>query len=641
MMRNVEDIYQLSPAQEARLAATLADETSVRLGQMSCVLAGPLDLASFEWAWQQVLNRHTILRTSFVWKRLDKPLQVVNRQLSATIQTHEWQSLSAEQQQENLAALRSDELSKEIDLSIAPLARVVLCRTGADSAHLILTYHPLILDERSVALLLHEVLAYYASAGNGRSPQLAASNPFWSYVSWVKEQDLARAESFWSESLRDFKDQTPLEAVYSRGDLVDARAGYDQVVTEIPSESLATIEALADRTQVTFETLMHGAWALLLNRETGDEDVVYGFAEAPRNLDGNMLGPVSTILPVRVRIDTFTPAIAWIKSLQNQLNNIRRHSFFTLNERPALQTVVSDHLGDDIEVHSSSVKVLNVDTRGPVNVPIVVNLPQPTAPQLRVRFDRTLFSRETIEKISAHFVTLLTGLVSNTDQPVLDLPFLTTAELKQLSAWNQTATDYPRDGCVHQLFEQQAEARPEEIAVVFEDEQLTYAQLNERANQLARHLRLLGVQPETRIALCVERSLEMMVGILGILKAGAAFAPIDPSHPLERLSFMLEDLQAPVVLTQQHLLDKLPAHWGQVISLDSDRETIALQSTENPINEATAENLAYVMYTSGSTGTPKGVQIEHRSIVRLVGDVDYVRLDRDTCFLHAAPLGFD
>ncbi len=631
-MKNVEDIYQLSPVQEAVLA-------SRRLGQMSGTLSGALDIRALEWAWQQVLNRHSILRTSFVWKRLDKPLQVVNRELSIALQIHEAVS------EEDLSKLRREELAKEIDPSVAPLARVVVCRTSADSAHLILTYHPLILDERSVSLLLQEVLAYYASAGNGRSPQLASSSSFWAYVSWVKEQDLAGAESFWRESLRDFKGQTPLAEVYPpcdlANDLTNAGVGYDQAVTEILRDSFEALAALADRLQVRLETLMHGAWALLLHRETGDEDLIYGYAETPGNLAGNVLGPLSTTLPVRVRIDAHSPASSWIKSLETQFNEIRSYAFYNVNELPLLQSVVLDHRDDYIEVQGSSLKVVNVETVGPVNVPIIVNLPNATAPQLRIRYDRTLFARETIQIISAHFQTLLTGLIANPEQPVLNLPFLTTAEEEQLSGWNQTATTYPRESCVHRLFEQQVDERPQDIAVVFEDEQLTYAELNERANQLAHHLRLLGVQPETRIALCVERSLEMLVGILGILKAGGAYAPLDPSHPLERLSFMLEDLQAPVVLTQEHLLDKLPAHWGQVVCVDADWDTISLQSTENPINEATAENLAYVMYTSGSTGTPKGVSVSHRAVVRLVQNTNYVRLGPDEVFLQFAPISFD
>jgi amino acid adenylation domain-containing protein len=629
-MKNVEDIYQLSLGQEAVLA-------SGQLGQLSCALSGALDITSLEWAWQQVLNRHSILRTSFVWERLDKPLQVVNRELSIALQIHDLESVT----EGDLDKLRCEELTKEIDPAVAPLARVVLCRASDDLSYLILTYHALILDERSVSLLLREVLTAYASAGNGRHPQLASVGPFWSYVSWVKEQDLAGAKSFWRESLRDLKGQTPLPEIYARGELVRSEIGYDQIVTEISSDTFEALAALADRLQINLETLMHGAWALLLHRESSGEDLVYGYAQTPANLNGNVLGPLSVTMPVRVRIDPHTPADSWIRSLENQLNEIRRHAFWYPNELPQFQSVVTDHRDDFIEVHGSSLKALNVRTRESVDAPLVVNLPKPTVPRLRLRYDPTLFASETIQRIGAHFETLIAGLIANPEQPILDLPFLTAAEVEQLSIWNQTATDYPRERCIHQLFEEQAEVRGAEIAVVFEDKQLSYAELNERANQLGHHLRSLGVQPETRIALCVERSLEMLIGMLGILKAGAAFAPLDPSHPLERLSFMLEDLQAPIVLTQQHLLDKLPAHWGQVISLDSDWEPISLESTHNPINEATAENLAYVMYTSGSTGMPKGVSVAHRAVVRLIKNTDYVRLGPDEVFLQFAPISFD
>lgn len=625
-MLNVEDIYPLSPIQETLLA-------SAHLGQVTCVLTGTLDLRAFEWAWQQVLKRHSILRTSFVWKRMDKPLQVVNRQLSIAIQTRECQPFSEEQ----LNELRREELAREIDPLVAPLARVVLCCTS-ELAYLILTYHPLILDEQSVSLLLREVLAYYASAGNGRSPQLPPSNSFWSYVSWVKEQDLAGAKCFWDEYLKDFTGQTPLAEIYWPGDMAEQPSGFDREVMEISKESLDALAELAARLQMKLDTLIQGAWALLLNRESGDNDLIYGYTKAETPV--NVLGPLRTTLPVRVRIDPYTPASSWIKSFATQLTEVLRYGFYNVHEQ-AFQSVVADQMEDCLEVCGSSLKFQQIRGLPPANTSLVVNLPQPTRPQLIISYDRNLFARESIQRLGAHFQTLLAGLIANPEQPVLNLPLLTTAEEKQLAYWNQTATTYPCECCIHHLFEQQAEARPAKIAVICEDRQLTYAALNQRANQLAHYLRLFGVQPEMRIALCVERSLEMLVGILGILKAGAAYAPIDPAHPLERLSLMLEDLQAPVVLTQQHLLEKLPAHCGQAVCLDSDWETISLQSTANPNTEATAETLAYVMYTSGSTGTPKGVSVSHRAVVRLVQNTNYAHLGPDEVFLQFAPLSFD
>ncbi len=254
-----------------------------------------------------------------------------------------------------------------------------------------------------------------------------------------------------------------------------------------------------------------------------------------------------------------------------------------------------------------------------------------------------MFDAATIERMAGHFATLLEGIVAHPECAVGKLPLLTSAERHRLLVqWNDTAVDYPRDRCVHQLFEDQAARTPDAVAVVFDKEQLTYRELNARANQLAHHLIGLGVGPEALVGICLERSLELIIGLLGILKAGGAYVPLDPGYPLARLAFMLEDTQAPVLLTQQRLLGQLPPHAGCTLCLDRDWPTIASHPVGNPSATVTAASLAYVMYTSGSTGTPKGVMIEHRGVCNhLVGLAEPYRLDATDCMLQTSAISFD
>ncbi|MCI0355101.1 MAG: non-ribosomal peptide synthetase, partial [Acidobacteria bacterium] len=212
---------------------------------------------------------------------------------------------------------------------------------------------------------------------------------------------------------------------------------------------------------------------------------------------------------------------------------------------------------------------------------------------------------------------------------------------QQLREWNETSTEYPRERCVHELFTEQAERRPEAVAVIFGEAEISYGELNRRANQLAHHLRGMRIGPEVVVGLCVERSVEMVVGVLGILKAGGAYLPLDPEDPLERLQFQLEDAGVPVLLTQEHLLEKLPTHWSQVLCLDSEWGTVAGESEAAPVAEMSGENLAYVMYTSGSTGQPKGVSVTHRNVVRLVRETNYAEFGPEEVYLQLAPLSFD
>ena len=242
-----------------------------------------------------------------------------------------------------------------------------------------------------------------------------------------------------------------------------------------------------------------------------------------------------------------------------------------------------------------------------------------------------------------HFKILLEGIVANPEQRISDLPILSEAEKHQLLVeWNETKRDYPKDKCVHQLFEEQVKRTPEAVAVVFEEQQLTYRELNSRANQLAHYLKKLGVGPEVLVGICVERSLEMIVGLLGVLKAGGAYVPLDPGYPKERLAFMLEDAKVGVLLTQQGVLEELPQHQARVIYLDGEWGEISKESEENPAREVTGENLAYVIYTSGSTGKPKGVAVEHRQVLNYVFSIlDRLALAVPRSFATVSTLGAD
>ena len=238
--------------------------------------------------------------------------------------------------------------------------------------------------------------------------------------------------------------------------------------------------------------------------------------------------------------------------------------------------------------------------------------------RVRVEYNTDLFAAPTIARLTTHYRTLLEGVVADPDRPISTLPLLTDAERHQmLIEWNDTRTDYPRDRCIHELFAEQAARTPDAVAVVYEGDKLTYRELDGRANQLAHYLQRLGVGPDVLVGLCVERSLEMVVGLLGILKAGGAYVPLDPTYPRERLAFMLEDAQVVVLLTQQRLRDHLPPHTTRVVLLDVDWPLIATETAQTPTSAATGASAAYVIYTSGSTGAPKGALIPHGNIVRL------------------------
>jgi amino acid adenylation domain-containing protein len=396
------------------------------------------------------------------------------------------------------------------------------------------------------------------------------------------------------------------------------------------SEDLAK---LSQKEGVTLYMTLLAAFKTLLYRYTGQTDIVVGTVTAGRNQPEiqQLIGCFVNTLVLRtdlkdnptfrqllervreVTLGAFAyqdfPFEKLVEALQPE-GNLGQNPLFQVAFvlQPPMSGVDSMLNGSQLDIDTETAKL-----------DLTLKL-QETSEGLVGRFEYStdLFDADTIERMVGHFQTLLEGIVANLEQKIAQLPLLTEFELQQLAGWNNTETDYPKDACIHELFEQQVERSPDAIALVFEDEQLTYKELNQRANQLAHHLRNLGVGPEVLVGICVERSLQMVVGLLGILKAGGAYVPLDPAYPPERLVFMLEDAAVAVLLTQARLVESLPKHQGRIVCLDTDWEIIERQSEENLISEVKFDNLAYVIYTSGSTGKPKGVAIEHRNAVALL-----------------------
>lgn len=409
----------------------------------------------------------------------------------------------------------------------------------------------------------------------------------------------------------------------------------DSVEILLPSGLVAPLRELAGCEQTTIFSILLAAFTVLLHRYTGDTDIVVGCPVAGRNQVETepLIGVFINTLPMRITFD----AADTFRQLLQRVGGVVVAGLE--HQEVPFQFLVQDVLADRDNGGSPLFQAMFVHERLPLHprtAAFVTFEPEDNGPSAtlvdlslelmesaqqvggRFVYCRELWEKASIERMTGHFQTLLEGLVANPDQHIGKLPLLTAQERRQLLVdWNDTAIAYPRDKCVHQLFEEQVERTPDSIAVRFENQQLTYAELNARSNQLARYLRSRGVGPEVLVGLYMERSLEMVVVILGILKAGGAYLPIDTAYPPERLTFMLEDSKAPVLLTQQHLAASCPASQVRVVCFDTKWERVDREMTSNLHPAATPDNLAYVIYTSGSMGKPKGVQITHRNLTRL------------------------
>src|SRR6185312_10336347 len=376
-----------------------------------------------------------------------------------------------------------------------------------------------------------------------------------------------------------------------------------------------------------------------------------------------MVGLFINSLPVRIDVEGEKPVNVWLRELQEQQADMREYSYSSLSdiqrwsEIPSPQnlfesllifenyptkTTLQEEIGPAISKQGLGMQVVSVDGVDHPAFPICIAVGNGRSFSVQALYDGRLFDRITVERMLTHFENLLNAISRNPTQPIRQLPLLSESEEQQaIVGWNSTQREFPRTQSVSELFERQATLRPDAVAVVHGSEQLSYGDLNRRANQLAHYLKKQGVGPDVVVGLCMDRSLELIVGLVGILKAGGAYLPLDPDYPQQRLEYMLSDAQVGLVLTQRRLLDQLPVHLGLTTALDEEWEAIAAESEANPQCETEADNLAYVIYTSGSSGQPKGIGIPHQAISRLVLGTDYVQLGAEDRVAQASTVSFD
>ncbi|HEV2706447.1 MAG TPA: amino acid adenylation domain-containing protein, partial [Pyrinomonadaceae bacterium] len=641
--RNIEDIYPLSARQEHIFAQPMPapdDEAAaaIELSGLRVAVYEDLEPETFAGAWRKVCERHAALRTRFVWKRVERPLQIVHREVKLPLEEHDWRACSTAERERLWQTLLSGERARRFNPAQAPLLRLTLCRTTERETRLLCSYSVLLLDDASVALLFDEVSATYAALREGRNPASEDGRAFEVYRRWLEQQDYAAAQAYWQQALATFPGATPLVA--NRAERTgEAMTATCSVHLELDATLAETLRAFVAQEGLAWETLLSSAWAFLLSYYSDRETVAFGLT-TPVCADAHAREVSCHTLPLSTHVATCMSVRAWLK--EQQAEHERRkpfaHASLALVRQwaglPSCAPPFESRL--DLRTHAESL------SHEPDTGPLVIRVTNALTIQLSALFDTALLDEDAATRLLGHLRVVLAEFCRDAEQSLSSISPLTAEETRRLlTEWSGTRVAYPSERCIHQLFEAQAATTPDAPALLRGKERLSYRALNERANRLAHHLRALGVVAETPVALCCGRSIEMVVGVLGILKAGGAYVPLDPSYPLERLQFMLDDTRAPVLLTEERLIESLPAHWGQLICLDADWEEIESESAENPQNEASADNLAYVIYTSGSTGQPKGVAVTHRGVVRLVKGTDYVAWGADEVFLQAAPLTFD
>ncbi|NJR53713.1 MAG: amino acid adenylation domain-containing protein [Acaryochloris sp. CRU_2_0] len=622
-------------------------------------LAGNLNVDALAQSFSEIVRRHEVLRTTFKVVQ-GEPIPVVAPAVPFPLPITELQTLTDEVRTQAIQALTEQEAQRPFDLAQGPLLRLQLLKLSPSEHVLLLTLHHIVSDAWSTGVLVQEMVVLYDAFTQGKpSPLRDLAIQYADFADWQYQQQEQRVAqmAYWKQQLSGELPILQLPTNRPRSALQSHQGAIESccISTSVTND----LKQLGQSTETTLFMLLLAVFKVLLHRYTQQTDMVVGTPIANRNraeLEG-MIGFFINTLVLRsdlsgdpsfrellsrirdVALGAYAhqdlPFEVLVEELQPERNLSRNPLFqvmFALHNVPTVPLKLADLTLESLKSETGTAQVdLSLD---------LVETPEGLLATLEYSTD--LFDGDMITQMLEHFQVLLTGIIANPDQPLSQLPLLTEAEQHQLLIqWNPPRLEDHCSQCIHELFEEQVARSPHSVAVVLADQSLTYAELNAKANRLAYYLRSHGVQPDQLVGLCVERSLEMSVGILGILKAGGAYVPLDPAYPLERLAFILGDAQIDLLLTQSTLVANLPEHQAEVICLDEELPN-GLEPTENLPRAATLDHLAYVIYTSGSTGIPKGVLISHQALVsHSKAAADLYQLQARDKVLQFASLSFD
>lgn len=635
----------------------LAPESGVYIEQVSCKITGELDIKAFSSAWQTLIDDHAVLRTAFLSKGLKEPLQVVYRKVDVPFEILDWQHFADNEKEAELEKFSLGEQEKGFILSKAPLMRITLARSGSGSYYFIWTYHHILLDGWSMPLLFREVMLRYDSISNNRQYQIKPAGTYRDYIVWLKKQKIGDAEKFWQEQLKGLGTPTLLSRKSNKNEQEES---YSELKVSLPKDVMKDLQLFAHKYQLTMNTIVQGAWAILLGAYTQQSDVVYGTTVSGRPVDlpgaESIIGLLINTLPVRVDITPEKTLPEWLRQMQNLLLEMRQYEYMPLAEMQKFTGIPNSRsLFDSLLIFENypTEALKGVETKGmeikevkfaeKTNFPVALVIGQSDTLEFRLIYGNNCIGEVIAGNMLENLKTIITSFIKPEINRLPDVEVISEIEKRNILTRSKGDTGFLSEKyCLQELFEIQAEKTPSKTAVIFKDQELTYYQLERKANQLANYLIRQGIERESLVGVLFDKSLEMIIAVLGILKSGGAYVPIEPSIPLNRLNFMMEDAGVKTLITQSIFREKLHESSLNIIYLDGLLEELEHECDEKPRERSTPENLAYIIYTSGSTGKPKGTLVLHSGAVNFVkGFSKIIKLNPSEKWMQFFTLSFD
>jgi len=661
--KDVEEIFNLSYMQEGLLFRHLYEKNSdVYMIQSIYELNHICKPDTLYHTWKLLIERHSILRAGFLWENIESPIQFILNALTLPWEVCDWSDIPKRQKEIQFKKFLQDDRKAVFDLTKPPLFRLKLIRFSDSQYYLVWTIHHILIDGWSGPLIIKDVLKIYNKLIEGEDPISNKVPSYRSYINWLDAQDLVKAQTYWRDYLTGFNEPSYLNFEKSVSPLIKDDIHQSPICEYRKSLSKSQtnkIKQFSKDHHFTLNTIVQCAWSMLISYYTHLNDIVFGITVSGRSIELNgideMVGLFINTLPVRIKLLETDTILFLLKRLQQNTLLAHQYAYAPLVKIQACSDLgksqaLFDHVlafenypinyQDNESQKSLGFKKVN----GIEKTEYALTLAVLPGEQLSfiVSYCENKFDKASIVQLVNHLQNFLYLVINDPDKKVGEISPLSREESQLFIEWNNTEKKFPDNKCLHQLFELQVEKTPNEIAVIFNDECLSYSELNKKSNQLANLLRQFGVDAEIPVAISIERSLDLIISVLGVLKAGGGYVPLDIDYPSERLHYILSDSHAPVLITSSKLAGNFTYYSGRIINIDRDKDAIEQQSCDNLLCKVNAQSLVYIIYTSGSTGKPKGIVNLHQGIVnRITWMQDVFNLENNDRVLHKTAFGFD
>lgn len=634
----IEKVVNLTPLQEGMLVHALMEpESQAYYEQLRISIRGDLDWNALQKSFQLLVQRHETLRSNIYHKSASRSRLIVFKKRNMAITYENMTELTGKEQADAIRRFMDVDRNTHYDLSRDMLIRMAVLQTDKDAYTLLLSFHHIIMDGWCLGIIMDELLTAYEAYHTGRSVQLPEPRPYTGYADWLEEQDQEAAKNYWSSVLQGYEQTAGLPMLKTPA-TTSEKDGYllQEYRTSLTEKETSTLRAIAECNGTTLSSLFLAAWGIVLGRYNGSKDVVFGTVVSgrPSELDEveRIVGLFINTIPLRIRLNEEKSFLELLRDVQRASVQGRMNGYCSLAEIQS-QSALKQRLLDHIVVFENyplenmigrqdwqdKLGFIIEDARLFEEIPYDFNIEveDKTAMSFILSYNGKVYNGEAMKHLANHLKHVFLQIASNPDVCLRDVRLLTTEEEANLTkTWSGPVVQFP-SLTFHGIFEAQTERTPERAAVIYEDTLLTYKQLNDRADALAHFLQKRGITRESLVAVMVDRSVEMIVAVLGIMKAGAAYVPVDPVYPEERIEYMLRDCGTTIVLTQSHLTGWLKTmdFMGEVVDLATLPLQPEMDSNKQYISTYEPSSLAYVIYTSGTTGKPKGVMVEHQQYV--------------------------